>query len=957
MAARLIKHLEEKAKTHSHIELLKAQWTFDQELIPKALQNVGMIFPHYSRHDASHSRQILVNIERLLGDSIEKLTATDTWLILESAYWHDIGMLVSSDEIIRDIESKEFKAYARRVSESNGHELKNFAKGYVSAANGNCFSGSDHPQDAVEKFRQLLAGWYRQRHAQRASQIVDDPWREAGISSPRNELLPKRLFRILGNICKLHGSSFKDLMDQLSYCEAGMGSEDCHPRFVACLLRLGDLLDLDDNRFCPVMQRVAGNLPPSSQAHVHKHASIRHFRLDRERIEVFAVCDSTDGYVETVQWFRWLEQEVQQQMSRWNDIVPEREFGLLPTLGELKVDLNGPNIVLEQGQRPQFGIDPLKALELMQGAGLYSEKNDSVRELLQNAIDATLIYVWYTFGVDEEREKWESPNSEFVKEILGKYPINVSLKKTGQKVVNGKSCWELTIDDNGAGISRSDLGHMLNVGGSYQNNKKREIVSSMPEWMKPSGAFGIGLQSAFLLSPELNFVTKSVLTSEVLDIRLTTPLGDELGLSQIKCLSDDFKRSAGTKLVLNIMLDSITYVFGPRRNMFSEFSLGDFDPIRHKEFPFEAHTLAEKIFSSAKDSLVPVFINLNGVTLKAGRQDLEHFVYDEEHHVSLKLKFVPNGAFAARISFRGQELDKYSPRFSFVEVEANFLGGSAQSLLTVNRESIRDEARAQFAQTLRSAIAKVVARFTPKDDFERIGISAYAYTNKISCDRSLKDHWKKIKVAENAHSIIEILKLDSYIFLHEEPRYSMTRREKSREMPSSESGVLVDYSKTHSPEMRLLLEEWAESGNFVQEDFLGNGFYSLKLTSKKCDNLTISGLAQKLKTPKHSSRLLMPLIEGYEDLAISDNVDVSMFSDISSFGYRDSLIVAPFYFSDAASTDGFDELCEWVHSNSNNKAVSLHRIRDLYIKLIDWIDDEVMRGEKKWQRVGRTPTE
>lgn len=949
MAARLIKHLEEKAKTHSHIELLKAQWTFDQELIPKALQNVGMIFPHYSRHDASHSRQILVNIERLLGDSIEKLTATDTWLILESAYWHDIGMLVSSDEITRDIESKEFKAYVRRISESNGHELKTFACGYVSNYSNNCFSGAEHPQDAVEKFRQLLAGWYRQRHAQRSEQIVDDPWREAGISSPRNELLPKRLFRILGSVCKLHGASFKDVMEQLSFCEAGMGNEDCHPRFVACLLRLGDLLDLDDNRFCPVMQRVAGVLPPSSQAHVHKHASIRHFRLDRDRIEVSAVCDSTDGYVETDQWFRWLEQEVQQQMSRWNDIVPEREFGLLPTLGELKVDLNGPNIVLAQGQRPQFGVDPLKALELLQGAGLYSNKFDSVRELLQNAIDATLIYVWHRHGGDDKRSEWDSPESETVRKVLEQYPVQFSLKKTSSNTLTEEACWELTIKDSGIGISRNDLNYILKVGGSYQNSLKREIISDMPEWMRPSGAFGIGLQSAFLISPEIRFVTKSALTSESLDIRMTSPLGEELGLSQIKLNPNSSGQGNGTTLSLKLVLDAITRVYGYRKDSLQEFSLGEFDPVRHRDFPFDAHFLAQQAFSSVEGSLVPVSVSIDDVLIAKTSPASRRTSYDKENHIELDLKFSRRER-ASTIRFRGQQLKKANIRFSFVSVNANFLGGDAQSMLTINRESIRAEARRAVNKSLRDAVGNYVKVFEPVTEADKMGVSAYAYTNQIPCHHSIGDYWKKIKVSENMLSMEDILKLDRYAIQFKDAMYRFKGDpEELVDIPIDSDAVTILSGHAYSAEMRLLIEEWIKPGRYLQEDYLGGNQVVYRFETMKCDALTPARLANKLAGTRVSSRVISPVFHGYEELVISDEVDVSMFHNISPSRYRNDVIVMPFYFGEHVTLEGFDELCVWVRDHAKTRGINIQRIRELYEKLIKWIDSDVMRHEPQWR--------
>ncbi|MDN8318402.1 ATP-binding protein, partial [Acinetobacter baumannii] len=106
----LEKHFEIICNRHPHLKLLESQWRFDQELISKALQNVSSIFPHYSRHDVSHSRQIIVNIERLLGDKIKFLSATDTWLILEAAYNHDIGMVITQKQI-EDMNTPEFEEF------------------------------------------------------------------------------------------------------------------------------------------------------------------------------------------------------------------------------------------------------------------------------------------------------------------------------------------------------------------------------------------------------------------------------------------------------------------------------------------------------------------------------------------------------------------------------------------------------------------------------------------------------------------------------------------------------------------------------------------------------------------------------------------------------------------------------------------------------------------------------
>lgn len=325
MATKLIKHLETCAGNDAIYSPLVYQWGFDEQLIAKALQNVSAYFPHYSRHDESHSRQILVHIERLLGENLTKLTATDTWLLLEAAYLHDIGMVVTDEQLNKNFE--EIKKHAESMKYSAKEDVlsvinalststTNTASAIFASVNLKAFQ-------TLKILREIIADYYRKKHPEHAGKIITHPLLEIGLDSPRNELLPARFFGLLSKICEYHGASFEKVME-LPQRQVGMGTEDCHPRFVACLLRLGDLLDLDDNRFCPVMMKMAGDLPDLSKAHHQKHLAIRHFRADPDRIEIEAECPDYESYIQTTTWFAWLRDEVKNQMSRWFDIVPAR---------------------------------------------------------------------------------------------------------------------------------------------------------------------------------------------------------------------------------------------------------------------------------------------------------------------------------------------------------------------------------------------------------------------------------------------------------------------------------------------------------------------------------------------------------------------------------------------------------------------------------------------------------
>ena len=570
MSAGLIKHLRKKTDEDSNTRILMSQWEFDEKLVGKSLENVGGYYPHFSSHNESHSQQILVNIERLLGSNIDKLTATDTWLILEAAYWHDIGMLFNADEVQKVFEEDDFKEYVESLANDNTQDLHEFAKVWHEDGWNKALINHSDPHTGVEKYRQMIAEWYRRGHAKNSNSVVLDPFEKLGISSPRTELLPKRIYRYLGQICWAHGLGFDDyVMKTLPFRQTGMGTENCHPRFVACLLRLGDLFDIDDNRFCPVMARQVGNMPSFSETHKHKHQAIREFQLDNETVSITAICSTEMAYIECRNWFDWIKEEIQNQMSQWKNIVPHRDFGLLPTINKLDVEMTDKKILLNN-KPMKFSLDEKKVIELLQGNNLYHGMGDVVRELLQNAIDATFIRVWIDAKQDPEKIKIlkdGNPYNSQVIEIIEGYSINLNLElvRTTEEL---NSIWKLSIIDNGTGISSEDLSYMQYMGGSNKNVWKTKTVKEMPLWMKPSGTFGIGLHSAFLLNKDLpseyqhlKYITKSINSHEILEVKLNSPLSKDDGFCFIKKLEDNsFKRYGTTTeifFITNTLLSSI----------------------------------------------------------------------------------------------------------------------------------------------------------------------------------------------------------------------------------------------------------------------------------------------------------------------------------------------------------------------------------------------------------------
>ncbi|MCH7387373.1 histidine kinase [Acinetobacter modestus] len=685
MSTRLIQHLKNKCEADANVAILYAQWEFDQKLVGKALENIGGFYPHFSNHNASHSQQILVNIERILGNDVDLLSATDAWLILEAAYWHDVGMLVDAKNAKEVHTNPDFNFMIQTIANEKGHDLQRFCQAYVEQNWLSAIGTVDHPFDGIEKYRQLIAEWFRRGHDKRVGKLVEDPFKDLGITSPRTELLPNRIYRYLGQICVSHGMNFDTLMETLPYKQTGLGTEDCHPRFIGCLLRLGDLFDLDDNRFCPVMAKHVSNMPSMSKHHHDKHLSLREFQLDKRTVKLVAECPDEMSYVETQNWFGWIREEFQNQMSQWNLIVPNLKFGSLPTIEQLDVKMevkyeNGvkKEKLLLNNKPMKFKLDEKNAMELLQGANLYSDEYSIYRELIQNSIDATMLRIW--LEEDQEKLKDLHPYHEEFLKILEKYPLRLEVNKVKNIEGSLDSIWEFQIIDQGIGMSMVDLGYMQTMAGSGKNIHKKKIINEMPQWMRPSGEFGIGLHSAFLLTKDLpdemqsiRFNTYSYFTHDSLDIEMFSPLGGKQGYCFITKNIESYKKiGTSTKFYIrcNFDLEKIENL--------RDINMIDINLFERKWGEYQKEKIYEKILENA-----PIF------TLGFKKNNLSNVIWDKEKQVAIHLK--PNFKCENQFNyflFRGQKVESDNIiNKDYVNFIVDIYGESAKKLLKVSRDS------------------------------------------------------------------------------------------------------------------------------------------------------------------------------------------------------------------------------------------------------------------------------
>lgn len=449
---RLEDHLKECSEKYPRYENLYATWNLNKETCINALKSVSINYTHFSEHDASHSQTIIDKIEMLLGDRIRNLSPTDTWLILHAAYTHDLGMLLKMKDLEEAWKSEEFKEFLEQERNGIDEDLKEAIEAIYNLRE----SKMDY-YDSLKIYRYvnlINQCYFRRKHSNISEQYLISLGGNLKIDLTCNGRINADLFYLLGEICGLHTANENEIL-RLDYETNGFSTDYTHPRFVAVLLRLGDLLDIDNGRFNPFTALVAGDPPEQTKPHIEKHQSTRHLLITPEKIEFRSNCSSDEAYREIRNTIKWLEKEIEFLTLNWSKIVPKNFGGYAPKFDKKELLLKGiPDI--EGTTDLKLQISQEKAFDIIEGYNIYDDKFVFIREVIQNALDATKLKLWqdlkngiYDFAIkrkDVLNNLRELKPFDLSEEIYKNYMINIDLRTLDNGDV------EFKIQDRGIGI-------------------------------------------------------------------------------------------------------------------------------------------------------------------------------------------------------------------------------------------------------------------------------------------------------------------------------------------------------------------------------------------------------------------------------------------------------------------------------------------------------------------------
>ena len=960
----MIKELENLLYTKTlgkQSEILFAHWNYDKKIIPAALNAVSNLFPHYSLHDETHSETVINNIVRVIGfKNIEKLSAIDIWLILEACYNHDIGMVVSSEKLIEALNSNDFLNFFKDLQDDTKNGLYEFAIKFEIKDKKIKYKHNDLSLDFHDGIKFILAEFFRRKHSDRSKEIILNPSAELSLTTPRG-VIPNRIFKILAEICSSHTKNFEDVMN-LPFCEVGIDVEDAHPRFIACLLRIGDLLDLDNNRFSEVMLRTLSKIPIDTINHKAKHLSIESFRVDNEKIDVIAKCSDYDTANITQHWFNYLDSEISRQMINWNNIVPFKDFGYLPTIGDLKVELINYDY-LDGKQKPKFSVDTDKALSLLQGAGLYEHSYQSFREILQNAVDSTLIRIWLEHNKDFD---FQSPQDKEFLNIIKNYPIEISIIE--KETIDNIKKWEVIVTDNGIGISTEDLKFLMKTGSSSKNRKKINIVEEMPEWLRPSGIFGIGFQSIFLLTDEVIIKTKSFFNEEFQTIELNSPNSIKDGAILIQKKKTDHSVKPGVKLLIKYNTEAVPTRWTIKSEQRNAMRIAhNYDPFSHESLDINIAMIIDEIFAFEHASIIPINLLINGEKFDFAEKENNYFKYfDRENSLELNINLRNN----ISSYYKNQYVENSFYRLLFLGIEVNFHKDKASDILTLNRNKFKSESSDNlFRQILESSFRIITKYFdeifielTDKQ-FGSMFLEYYYNENEELkvFNVSKFDYWKEFKVKIQDDKFVELFSLIKDV---KKVRliFNSNTAHFNEDLYSFENNFLVINSNGHTVNSPLSEFIFSKIENNISKvidlEYRNNESLDLiefSLEDNVEDFISEQNFIKLLKKSKkwnRSSRKIIPCPKKYSKLRLKDNAYLDYlyhfrFSHYLEINYPK--MVSP-YVVEEVDTYNRDEryksttilnekLFDWVFSNRYDTNTTKEEIIEAYDEFIKEFND------------------
>lgn len=422
-------------------------------------------YPSYTDHSIDHSFRILNYIYEIMNEyQINNITCTELFCLILSSFFHDMGM-GRSDVPCMDKLRNEHGAYSEEPIRAFFKELK----------------------------------------------VINNI---------------DRIVNCVAYVSRSHTRDIKEFYNDKTTLKIDkINGEEVRYGYLAILLRIGDLLDMEENRTCYMVQKVFPSYynTPESINHHERHMEIITYSYNEKEINVDVRTHCRDNYKIWSNWFTYLRDEI---LWANTEYFPEYvNGGVLPKLTYNLKPVENANFSTEE---IKFEIDDAGVLWKVISNSIYTGEYDYLRELLQNSIDACLLSCY----VDESKNL----GNAYVRDWpLDKYKVYVAYSQN-QK--------QMYIYDNGIGM---DIKSLRNYLFKTADSGYKHINSNRKFDFPAIAKFGIGFVACLTKADDIKIYSQYEYSDE--EVMAEIEQGSSVAFIERLCK----KQESGTFISLHLV--------------------------------------------------------------------------------------------------------------------------------------------------------------------------------------------------------------------------------------------------------------------------------------------------------------------------------------------------------------------------------------------------------------------
>lgn len=405
---------------------------FIEPEVAKTLEYIKVKFPNFTEHGIQHSLRIIEYIYAIMSDEFKQnISDIELFCFIMSALFHDMGMALS------DVDNVE--------NQRANHHL--------------------YAKEPIEKF---------------FDKYMNFP------------LETERVKRCIVFACESHGKKIEEMYRNDDFiCTEKIEGQYLRFGLLAIMLRIGDLMDLEGARACEFNMHLNPIYYTNavSMEHNIRHFQVEKYNYDANKISVTILAKTRESHKIWHEWLKYLDEEIMYANTHYlvGDNCEFYKKYKFPKLSkEIMPDVNAKYMVEEI----KFQVDESGALWDILTKSVYTNEFDYIRELIQNAIDATLLMVYLDEAKIIEKQSPRSWNND--EKIIVAYS-----EDTGR----------LFVGDTGIGMNEKELSsYLFKAADSGYKYKKQRNEFAFPSIAK----FGIGFVSCLTKANRIQVLTHAL---------------------------------------------------------------------------------------------------------------------------------------------------------------------------------------------------------------------------------------------------------------------------------------------------------------------------------------------------------------------------------------------------------------------------------------------------------------